>query len=342
MNQKEKIKYREKINKNKLKYIKNFYITKFKKYLSIIKHSNDISIQDFKKDIDLSFIDNDKISLEIQQSIFKENDKLNIFFNENISKYFMNLNFKYTNDEINSINGIDNIYDSKYEKIKIYSDFNFKDASDVILYIFISELNEYILCVSNYKEQSLNIINEKNTRCKYICNFIMILLEELDEDYELLNICNGETEKVKNILIHQIIEDKIKQTKSDDENYMITTLSRLFKKSTTIDDLDEKIEYDEELDTKEKIDIIMEEGKKKLKEKYGYEPTEDQLETYKNDYLQNLAENDDYNNENYNLDNTAKGVDVIDQGANYGDFNEYDFENGDGFNYAEQEEEFYE
>jgi Leucine-rich repeat (LRR) protein len=118
----------------------------------------------------------------------------------------------------------------------------------------------------------------------------MILLDELDEDYELLNECNGETEKVKNTLIHKIIEDKIKQTKSDDENYMITTLSRLFKKSTTINDLDEKIEYDEELDNKEKIDFIMEEGKKKLKEKYGYEPSEDQLETYKNDYLQNLEE----------------------------------------------------
>jgi hypothetical protein len=31
------------------------------------------------------------------------------------------------------------------------------------------------------------------------------------------------------------------------------------------------------------------------------------------------------------------GADVIDQGAEYGEFNEYDFETGDGFQYEPEE-----
>jgi hypothetical protein len=38
----------------------------------------------------------------------------------------------------------------------------------------------------------------------------------------------------------------------------------------------------------------------------------------------------------YDLNTTVKGMDVIDQGANYGDFNEFDFEDGDGFDYSEE------
>lgn len=346
MNTKERIKYTDNINKNKLKYIKNFYITKFKKYLSIIKNSDDKLMED-KKNIKLDFTGSDKISLEIQEDIFKENEKLKTFFDESVKKYFMDLDVKYTNEEINSINGMDNIYDSKYEKIKVYSDFNFNDASNVILYIFISQLNRYILCISNNDAESenndINILNQKNNRCKHICNFIMILLEEIDDDNELLNLCNGGVEKIKNSLIHQIIEEKSKQFKKEDDNYFISTLARILKNNRGVNDLDEKVESDqieltEELNKEEKMDYILKEGKKKLTEKYGYEPTDAELETYKENYLENMENN----GEEDKYDDTAKGEDVIDQGAGYGELNEYDFENGDGFDYSAEEKEFYE
>jgi hypothetical protein len=35
-----------------------------------------------------------------------------------------------------------------------------------------------------------------------------------------------------------------------------------------------------------------------------------------------------------NWDSTAMGKDVLDQGAGYGEFTEYDFETGDGFDYS--------
>ena len=38
----------------------------------------------------------------------------------------------------------------------------------------------------------------------------------------------------------------------------------------------------------------------------------------------------------FDLDSTPKGKEVIDQGASYGDFNEFDFETGDGFDYQDE------
>ena len=98
----------------------------------------------------------------------------------------------------------------------------------------------------------------------------------------------------------------------------------------------EQYEIDQEYGYNQKIEHIMEKGKKELFEKYGYEPTEDQLETYKDDYLKNIEDDIMIEEEIYDLDNTPKGQEVIDQGADYGGFNEYDFETGDGFDYSEE------
>jgi predicted rRNA methylase YqxC with S4 and FtsJ domains len=38
------------------------------------------------------------------------------------------------------------------------------------------------------------------------------------------------------------------------------------------------------------------------------------------------------------IDDGPKGEDVIDQGADYGGFADYDFETGDGFDYAHEQE----
>jgi hypothetical protein len=303
-------------------------------------------------DFNLSFTNSDEIALELQTNIFTENRKLLLFFNKDIQKYFMDLNMQYTNEEINSINGIDNIYDSSYEKIKVYSDFNFNDASNVLLYILISQLNLFIKCVEKNKNielleddidsEKIYNIDYKNSKCKYICNFIMILLHELEDDNELFNFCSSETEKIKNSLIHDKIEFKAKQYVKEDVDYItIMMQSKMKKYVTSVDYLEESIDeeqfdLDEEDGYTQKIEHIMEKGKKELYEKYGYEPTEDQLETYKEDYLKNIQDDMMIEEEIYDLNNTPKGQEVIDQGADYGDFNEYDFETGDGFDYSEE------
>ena len=350
---KEKIKRDELMYKNKLNYIKNFYITKLRKYLSIIKNDR----KKIDNNIEIPFIGKDPILNDIQQVIYDENKKLSYFLHDDIRKDFLDLTIDFTNEEINSINANDNIYDSKYEKIKIYSDFNFNDASNVMLHILMSQLNKFIMCkLDNFKNVNMdeNIFNSteifskdvKNTKCKHICEFIIILFEELDADYEMFEICKDGSEAIKNSLIHDIIEYKAKIQYSDiDDDYFTGMMkSKLSKPISAINYLDEKIEMEDnndeangdDADYIEKMDQIMEKGKKELFDKLGYEPTDDQLETYKEDYLNSKYEDEILEDEAYDLDSTAKGKEVIDQGAGYGEFNDYDFETGDGFDYSEE------
>jgi hypothetical protein len=349
---KDKIKSDELMYKNKLNYTKNFFITKLRKYLSIIKNDRN----KIDNNIQLDFIGKDPILDDIQQVIYDENKKLLYFFNENVRKDFVDLHIDFTNEEINSINASDNIYDSKYEKIKVYSDFNFNDASKVMLHILISQLNRFIVCkLDSYKNTDLNenIFNSselfakdiKNNQCKHICEFIMVLFEDLDADYEMFEICKDGSEAIKNSLIHDIIEykSKIQYSDIDDDYFTGMMKSKLSKPLSAINYLDEKIEMEEnndeangDADYLEKMDQIMEKGKKELFDKLGYEPTDDQLETYKEDYLSSKYEDEVLEGEAYDLDSTAKGKEVIDQGAGYGEFNEFDFETGDGFDYSEE------
>ena len=44
-----------------------------------------------------------------------------------------------------------------------------------------------------------------------------------------------------------------------------------------------------------------------------------------------------FEEEAYDLNSTAMGIDVLDQGAEYGGFNDYDFETGDGFQYDHED-----
>ena len=314
VNQKNKIKERELLNKNKLNYIKKFYISKVKKYLSTIKNSSDKSLDNIK----ISFEEDETIAKEIQSSIYMENSKLLPFLKEDVRIYFTNLLLDYTNEEINSINGLDNIYDSKYDKIKVYSDFNFNDAANVLLYILIKQLDDFILCSYQENKETNSTINIK---CKYVCMFILILLEELEEDNELFNECNTQVEGIKNSMIHDLIEYKTKMFYKEDS-----------------DDKKEYLPKDDEIYTEyednDTLEDIKEIGKRILTEKLGYEPSKEELDEFADNYLQDQLNNEDVDEND--LDHTAKGIEVIDQGAGYGEFSEFDFEDGDGFDYSSE------
>jgi len=340
-------------DKSRLEYSKNFYVTKIRKYLSIIKNGKNSS----ENMHEIKFVNDDDILLELQKEIYSQNQKFEKFLNNEIKSYFYDLNPEYTNNEIYSINGIDDIYNSKFDKIKIYSDFNFNDAANVVFYIILSELNKFIYCdiadskkkilkTDFYSDKDLYDVNIKNKKCKYICEFIMILFDEIEEDQRIFNDCINGSTMIENSLIHDVIEYKSKLfDKQDDDDFFTKQLKRLLsgKKIVTeeeviIDD-DSPIIDNEEYnpDEEDKLDMILETGKKVLSEKLGYNPTDDQLETYKEDYIKNMEDDIMYEEEIYDLNSTSKGKEVLDQGADYGDFNEYDFETGDGFDYSQEE-----
>ena len=362
--EKSKSKNKNKINndyyKLKFDYIKKFYITKFKKYLSIIKYGKN------KKDenIKLNFIGKEDLLQEMQYHIYEENKKLENFMKDEIQEYFQELNVSFSNQEITSIYGMDNIYKSNYETIKKYSDFDFSDALNVLLYILVSDFNKLImhyLCkdedkdidtdinilekktLSKFKSDDIYKIEIKNTKCKYIANFIVLLLDTLQEDKKILDECNDEINKIQNNILHDIIENKSKLYYQDDDDDYFTKMlkNKLAKTSVTIvDTVNEELtsqqeQLNEELFLEDIDEIIYDKGKKELLEKYGYQPSAQELEDYKENYISSMHDKSHYKEEAYDLFSTSKGIDVVDQGAGYGEFNEFDFETGDGFDYSE-------
>jgi len=344
--EKEKIKFRERMNKERLDYLKKFYISKLKKYLSIIKNGFNKTFDGF----DLSYSSNEDVSLELQSFIYDETQKIAPFIEDDISKYFKDINLNYTNNEINSINGMDNIYNSSYQKIKKYSDFNFIDASNVLLYIIMHELNNMILCSSTsekldkkeeFDREELININNINIKCKYICNFINILFEEIENENIIFNDCKKGVEQLNNAMIHDKIEYLTKEYYKDDDDYLLKKM-RQQKFNASIDYLSEDIEkaeneYVENMEEQDREYYIIEKGKKELFEKYGYQPSENQLEEYKENYLKNMAENLDIEKDENDFSLDPKRDEVIDQGSGYGTLNEFDFETGDGFDYSAEE-----
>ena len=118
--------------------------------------------------------------------------------------------------------------------------------------------------------------------------------------------------------------------------------SKLGKKTFLVSELEENIKKDGEkdiiadIDLQNKIDFIMEKGKKYMSDQLGHKPTEDELEEFKNNYMESMYEDEALDDENYDLMGGPKGAEVLDQGADYGNLNEYDFEDGDGFDYSDQ------
>jgi hypothetical protein len=347
--EKEKIKYRQNLNKSKLDYLKKFYISVLKKNLAFIKYGS----QNKFETIDLSYSGDEQVGLEMQSYIYNQYQKIEPFLKNEIKEYFMNLETIYSNEEINSINGMDNIYDSKFEKIKKYSDFNFQDASNVLLYIIVGQLNSFISCGIKEKEEynennfigseKLKQIDNKNVKCRYICLFIDLLFEYIDNDYEIFDVCKKGSEDIKNNLIHDILEYKVKEYyKEEKTDYELQKIKK-DKFIGSINELGEENEkaegeYIENLETNEKEYYVIEKAKKALFEKYGYEPTETEINNYKNEYMDEIALDMDIEKDLYNYSTDPKKEEVIDQGNEYGTFNEFDFETGEGFDYSAEEE----
>jgi hypothetical protein len=348
MDIRETIKYQNSINHKKADYIKKFYNTKLRKYLSIIKNNKS---SDIKNNINLSFIDDENIEKDLQVMIIDGQRKLIPFFNEGVKKYFTNLKLEYTIEEINELKGMDNIYDLSYEKIKKFSDFNFNDLSNVLLYILVNQLNKFILCTSDNKNKiSENLINmsdmnenlsknlNKNKQCKYMCNFILVLFEELEYDTDLFKNCKDGAEGIKNSLLHDKIDFKVKLYTKENSDYISSVIEKTFGKPDAESgyETDDDVKLNYNMQKEDELNNIQESAKMHYLNKYGSEPTVDQLEKYTSNYLQELQDAKEYEDEVYDLTGQAKGADVLDQGAGYGELNEYDFEDGEGFDYSQE------
>ena len=334
--------------KYRFDYLKKVYVQYILRYATMIKNNVDKKKEEYK----LEFAQ-DAISKELQIDIYNYYNIFDKFFENNVSKYFSKIHFDYSSKDIESMFANDNLYNFNYSEIKSYSNFTFNDAGNVILYIIVNQLNNMIVCKSSKEEDKdddllgkgdeedddlISKIDMNTAKCKYICEFIMTVFNLIEEDYEMFEICGYQTEKFKNNFIHEIIDYRAKQfVQDDDSNYFTKMLekmsSRPYKEST--DEFEEKINKEQQEITQNlELDDKLDEMKDKYTQKHGVVPTAEMLDEFKEQLLFGTEGGEDP--EVFDPSADAKGAEVLDQGAGYSGFTDFDFETGDGFDYSSE------
>ena len=340
---KEKVLLRNNLYRKKLDYFKKFYINIFKKYLSIIKNNYDI----LEKDIKLGFIDSSDLRREMQQSVGQSREKFKFFLENNVHSYFKDCKADYSTQEINSIIGIQEIYNKDFSEIIKFSDFNDNEASNVILFILIKNLTD--LFVYKNENYELNLQDKKNG---IIASFVIMLLDEIEEDYELFELCNKNNE-IQNSILFDIITFKLRSSVSD-QGYLMTKFLRDLSKAKGVKKSEEQYRLaagegvgegaetqqdmlDKEKELEDKIEYFNDEVVNKYKEKYGKEPSQEYLEEAKQKIEEKIADQDYYNETDLE-GSDLKSNEIMDQGGEYGELNPEDFESGEGFIYEQEEQ----
>ena len=275
----------------------------------------------------------------MKSEIIIENSKLNTLLDKDISINFQNLELKYNLKKINSIYGSRNKMDKDGNKVIKYSNFNTNDAATLMSYIVFEQLN--LLYDSKDDEKNKIVLYQKSSKNKYIAQFINIILEEIEEDYELFNICNKNNEfEHLDARFYNAYQLKII---TSDEKVEIKDFMQLISDSrgvssegtyTTIEDdikvSDEKKDLIDSIDDKDKFEKIK-------KEFIDNNEEELDLITIKQIKDRIEEENEDIKEDGFINDGELKNKDILDTGSEYGSLAEFDFETGEGFAESEYE-----
>ena len=305
-NEKQKRNILNSVDNENADYFRKFYI-KIKKYLSIIQHN-----LDFNDDPKLNIIEkkDSQIKNEIKTLIIEENSKLQPFLEKNVNKHFKNIELKYSIDEIQQLYGKSNIL-SKNNKVLKYSSFNESEASGTLMFIVFEQLND--------------MLNQTNNNI-YIAQFIDVLMNELEEDFELFEICNMNNE-FESLDARFYNAYQLKIMTSDESPYVKSYLKD--REQTTGKSQDNELYVDLE------GDIKISEEDSKLKNKL----TEEKYQELKDKYIQNenkidLQTIEIIKNEiKEEADDAEDDLELITESdsGDYGVLSENDFETGEGF-----------
>ena len=286
-------------------YFRKYYI-KIKKYLSIIQNN-----LDFDEDPKLNFMNkkNSEIKSEIRKVINDENEKLKPFLEKEVNKMFKNLTLTYTIDQIQQLYGKRDII-SKNNKVLKYSEFNEIEASETIIYIVFKQLND--------------LLRQQNS--VYVAQFIDILINELEEDYELFEVCNKNNE-FESLDARFYNAYQLKIMTSDQSPYVKNYLKN--REQSTGKSQDNELYVDLE------GDIKISEEDSKLKNQLG----EEKYDELKDKYIQDennldLQTIDIIKNEiKEEGDDAEEDLELITESdsGDYGVLSENDFETGEGF-----------
>ena len=315
------VKNEEALTHIRLQYLKKCYNDYLRKHLSMIKNgkSRVKELETIEDDQLLTFEDNEYISKEVQSFIYNTYEPLEQFYEPSVQIYFKNIKLKYDAQMINSIYGEDDIHDSQYKKVLKFANLSFKDASEVVHYLFIKELNNLILCNKDIDESDDEIdetAGEENLvlnaasmdiQCKYRCMFIQFILDKMLDDIELFDISTKEIERIKNAKNYSYLEELEKALNSDEDDtgyftkqMQFSIYGKTFASALPEEGAGEEM-TDGDIKTQETMDDFVEKAKTDYMAQYGTEMPNDMLETAKEEFMDKLYNEELMEHENENV-----------------------------------------
>ena len=315
------VKNEEALTHIRLQYLKKCYNDYLRKHLSMIKNgkSRVKELETIEDDQLLTFEDNEYISKEVQSFIYNTYEPLEQFYEPSVQIYFKNIKLKYDSQMINSIYGEDDIHDSQYKKVLKFANLSFKDASEVVHYLFIKELNNLILCNKDIDESDDEIdetAGEENLvlnaasmdiQCKYRCMFIQFILDKMLDDIELFDISTKEIERIKNAKNYSYLEELEKALNSDEDDtgyftkqMQFSIYGKTFASALPEEGAGEEM-TDGDIKTQETMDDFVEKAKTDYMAQYGTEMPNDMLETAKEEFMDKLYNEELMEHENENV-----------------------------------------
>jgi hypothetical protein len=323
----EKILY-ESVQKNRITNIKNYINNYFRYYISLLGNKH------FNKEHKIKFdgMDTDT-AIELQKKIYDKSQELAYFNETACEEIFKKLKFDYTIDEINSINGVPPVYNYKKTKILKETPFSFAYAANMLIYILLIQLNSFFqIDFKGNDKENLKVYGS-------IATFIVKILDMINEEMMLVDIDKKEYEKIVNRLYYDKrckIEKEAEKMTDAEQSMIQTTLN--------LENIDEynflppssETVYDAEKAMKDKEEAIIQ----KAKEKLGSGATENEIETFKEEYEKEMEIEKQEYDDNFNMFQMKEGLDVMEVGDDYGEMPQGTENEGDGFNDFTQAELF--
>ena len=328
------------IKYHKIEQIKNLYLNYF------IKNIYKIKTQTFSKDYELNFIESDKLINDIQELIYKDNEKLNNFKGDKFKLVFQKINIEYFSELISNLYGQKDKWSCTFTTVVEYSKYNMDTIFKIILYMLILQLNKGFdeLSLNDIKNNEISITISKNEANHIFSKFIIDMLDNFEKDEKIYDIDDNELLKIDNIKREEL---RLKAIKLEEDMKGMPIEYYFLKKGTTAyaDDIDENdnILTDKDENEKKQNELrenIMEKGMHTLQNKFGREPTADELDEFTNEYMNSEVIDSQETLDQFNLVKPKEGLNVIEYGGDYGDLPQGIEDEGDGIPENIEDDEF--
>jgi hypothetical protein len=302
-----------------------------------LKNIFKIRTQTFNRDYQLGFVDSDKIMDEIQEMIFKENEKLNDFKGAKFKAVFNKIHIDHYPDFISNLYGQRDKWSCTFKAVKEYSKFNMDITFNIILFLLIQQLQKAFdeISVGDIEEAGNNGVSvSKNEAVHIFSKFIINMLDDFHGKERMFDISDVELEKMNNIKREEL---RIKAIKLEDEMRGMPIEYYYLKKGSSsfvdeIEGAEDVATSKEEIEKKhnEMREGIMSEGMGVLRDKLGRDPTAAELDEFTDQYLESERIDTEETLDQFNLVQPKEGLNVIESGGDYGDLPQGIEDAGDG------------